>query len=153
MRLSCRLASLVLAATTIACSEPLTPSTVSGFYLLESVNGQPVPVVIGPIPEETITVLDGSVTLTSDANAYIYERRREVRQNVPSERTYSSRLRFVLDGTRMGFPIDCPPNANCMLLEGIIFGERLRIAVGGFSAPNAMIYEYRLAPSRIVPAN
>jgi hypothetical protein len=153
MRLSCRLAFLFFAAITIACSEPLTPASVSGFYVLESVNGQPLPVVIGPIPEETITVLEGSVTLTSDANAYTFERRREVRQNVLSEHTYSSRIGFVLDGNRIGFRLECPPNANCILVEGLIEGEKLRIAYGGFSFPNARIYEYQLAPARIVPLN
>jgi hypothetical protein len=150
MRLSCQ--AFLLAVTTIACSEPLTPGSVSGFYALQRVNGQALPVVIGPVPEETITVLEGSVTLTADANAYTFERRREVRQNVPSERTYSSRVGFVLDGTRIGFPIDCPPNANCMFVEGRLLGERLTIAYGGFSSANAMIYEYRLEPNRIVPA-
>ena len=153
MRLFCRLASLLFAATTIACSEPLTPSSVSGYYELESVNGQPLPVIIGPIPEETITVLEGSVTLTSEADAYTFERRREVRQNVPSERTYSSRVGFVLDGIKIGFLFDCPPNANCISVEGLILGKKLRIAYGGFSSPNPKIYEYALQPPRIVPAN
>jgi hypothetical protein len=152
MRLSCRFAFLVFAATTIACTEPLTPSSVSGYYELETVNGQPLPVIIGPIPEETITVLEGSVTLTTEATAYTFERRREVRQNVPSERTYLSNRRFVLDGNKIGFPIDCPINANCISVEGVILWETLRIAIGGFASPNAMIYEYRLAPNRIVPA-
>lgn len=153
MNLNCQTGFLILAATTIACSEPLTPSSVSGFYVLESVNGQPLPAILSPIPEATISVIYGTVTLMSDANAFTVERRREVRQNVPSERTYTSNLRFVLDGNRIGFIIDCPPNANCISIEGLISGSSLEVAYGGFASPNRIVYAYRLEPVGVVPAN
>src|SRR3990170_7277128 len=134
---------LPLFAAVIACTDSLAPRDVAGSYFLESINGQNLPVVIGPIPEETITVLSGGIALHEDGNAVTVERRREVSDNVPSENNYTFEQSFHLDGNRIRIfpPPFCPPNALalCVEIEGVITDSVLTLEIGPF------IYLYRRA--------
>lgn len=155
MKLWCQKAFLILAVSAIGCSDPSGPRSVAGVYLLESVNDQPLP---APLGENAISVIYGSVILTEDANATTVERRRDARQNVPTEFTLVSNYRYQLDGRWIDFIFDCPPHANCITIEGMITDDVLTIAIGGFAASFLTVYKYRLAPNlgpydRILVAN
>jgi hypothetical protein len=140
MRLSVQ-SILPLLAAVIACNDSLAPRDVAGVYFLERINGQNLPVVIGPIPEETITVISGEIALYEDRNAVTVERRREVRNNIPSENNYVFEQRFELDGNRIsiGPRSPCPPNANCVEITGVITDSILTLEIGQFT------YRYRRA--------
>lgn len=144
MRLSCQKIILLVSAVTLGCSEPLTPADVAAAYVLETVNGDPLPVVVRPIPEESIAVIAGSVTLTTAQRAITIERRRELHNNVPSENTYVSNFTFELDGDAITLYPECPPNALCGTLDGVVSGETLSLTYGRYSnAP--LVYTYRKA--------
>ena len=132
---------LPLLAAVIACSEPLEPRDIAGFYMLDTINGQRLPVVIGPIPEQTVSVQSGSLTLWEDGTAATIEQRREVRKNVPSEQTYTAELRYDLNGDRirLGPRTPCPPNALCAELNGVVNGAFVTLQLG------QLTYRYRQA--------
>lgn len=147
MRLSCKKAFFLLAAATLACGEPLSPRSVSGTYVLVSINGEPLPyAVLQPIPEETITVLLGTVSLDIDGNAIAVERRRENPQNNPTETTYSRASQYELNGRAIsfGFPQRCPPNALCIgIVEGVFMGSDLNVKVPSGFPDQPLTYQYR----------
>ena len=141
-RLYCQKIALLVSAFVLGCGEPLSPDTVAAGYVLETVNGQPLPVVLSPIPEESISVIGGSVTLTKAQRAITLERRRELHANVPTEEWYISNFTFTLDGNAITLYPECPPNALCGTLDGVLSGEALSLTYGRYSnAP--LVYTYR----------
>jgi hypothetical protein len=122
---------LLIAAVTLGCSDSLSPRSVSGYYVLESVNGQSLPVEMSAIPDESTRVIAGSLMLTPEGFATTFEHRREVRQNVSSENSFSGVFTFEIDGNDITlFPI-CPPNALalCGTIEGEISGSRAILTI------------------------
>ena len=146
MRLACQKIILLASAVTLGCTEPLSPADVAAEYVLETVNGDPLPVILVPIPEESISIIAGRITLTTEQRATTLEQRRELHDNVPSDNTYISNFTFTLDGNTMTLYPECPPNALCTTVDGVFFGETLRLAYGRYSnAPQ--VYTYRKAPT------
>ncbi len=147
MRHSCQKAFFLLAAATIACGDPLSPRPVVSAYVLESINGQPLPfAMMQPIPEETITVLHGTLTLYVDSRATSVERRREHPLNNPEETTYTRESGYRVDGNRIWIGvINCPPNALCVApSEGFIVGSTLTLNVRSSFTDAYLIYQYQL---------
>lgn len=150
MRLSCEKAFFLLAAATLACGDPLSPDEVAGSYVLESINGESLPFEIPqPIPEETITVLLGGVTLDGYGHATSVERRREHPLNNPIEKTYTRESGYRLEGNKIWIGvINCPPNALCVApTEGVIVGSTLSLKVRSGFTDMYVTYQYhRVAP-------
>ena len=142
-------AFVLLAVAALGCSDPVSPRGVSGHYVLVSINGEPLPyTVLQPIPEETITVLNGTVSLDFEGNATVAELRREHPQNNPTETTYTRASRYELDESTIsfGFPQPCPINAVCTgTAEGVVTESGLSVNVRSGFLDRPLTYQYRRA--------
>jgi hypothetical protein len=149
MRLSCLKALLPVVALTMACHESTAPPRmVSGVYLLESVNGQPVPAIVVAGQADTNFVLSATVTLDPAGNAVTAEHWRYVYQpNQTEEGTLTLRLEYRITdhSITIGSFQPCPANAMCIGNRvGKLIGTTLTLA---YENPTAPLYLYRLEPS------
>jgi hypothetical protein len=138
LRLFCQKVVVLLAVATLGCSDSLSPRAVSGFYELQSVNGQPLPVELSAIPEESMSVTGGSLILTPEGYATTLEHREQVDQNGTTFISFSGLFTFELDGNEITLIPICPPNALalCGTLEGVISGSEVVLTFGSST------YEY-----------
>jgi hypothetical protein len=145
MRLPCQKVLLVLAPLTLSCGDPTSPELPWHFYVLESVNGQPLPVILSPIPEATTTVLWANLTFQRDEDVIWVEHRREVSDNVSRENTYRTPLRYRRKGNtvQIGQFDLCPPEALCEILEGVFVGSALDLKVGWLSPTTPIVYKFQ----------
>jgi hypothetical protein len=145
MRLSCQKILLVLAPLTLSCGDPTSPRPPHDFYVLASVNGQPLPAILSPIPEATTTVLWATLAFQGDEDVIWLEHRREVSNNVPRENTYRTEMRYRRNGNavKIGLFDLCPPNVACATFDGVFVGSELRLTVGWFSPTTPIVYTYQ----------
>ena len=68
MRLSCQKVSLLLFASIIACHDPTGPSTISAHFVLQSINGRPLPTYLAATPGPTTTIISSDLTLDKAGN-------------------------------------------------------------------------------------
>jgi hypothetical protein len=105
----------------------LSPRSVSGFYQLQAINGQPLPAPISTVPEESWSVVNGSLRLTPEGYAVIIERRQELHENLVRELWLNATFTFELDGRDITLIPNCPPNALalCGTVEGVVSDSRI----------------------------
>jgi len=115
MRLSCQKAFLVVLVSTIACHDTTAPERISAGFVLQSVNGQPLPAVLFSDATGTRTVVSSTLTLTMDGQAFIGELYRQDSQGVVTQPTFTATLAYRLHGNQIeiGSFTLCPPNALC----------------------------------------
>ena len=148
MRLSRQKAFLLVLASSIACSGTTAPETVSAFFVLQSVNGQPVPAVLFSEPTRTRTVISSNLILDKQGHATINEADREDLQGVVTESVLTATLdyRLTADQIEIGSFTPCPPNALCAAnATGTISNGALTLN-NPLPAPNK-IYVYRTVPT------
>ncbi len=149
MHLSYLKAFLSIVALTTACHESTAPPrTVSGVYLLESVNGQPVPAVVYAGPADTTFMRSATLTLDVAGNAVRSEHWRYVYQpNRTDEGTFIANVHYKIAGDNItvgSFGI-CPPDALC---EGNKVGKLTSTALTlSYDSPTAPVFLYRLEPT------
>jgi hypothetical protein len=138
MRLSCQKAFVLVVASTIGCHETTAPP-VAGSYVLESINGQPIPANIQAEGGDTITVIYSSLTLDAAGKAQLSEHIRYVHPNSPpGEVTYTTGYSYrlvsnVIEGKNIVFDFSppCPPNALCPVPPtGTFVGSKLVLSWG-----------------------
>ena len=146
MRLSCEKASVLALTLTIACHDSTAPSPRDS-YLLESVNGQPVPTVIRAGGGDTTTLFWATLTLDAAGKAEIVAATRRVSTSAPPrEATDIARYSYRVFGDSIAFDYSppCPPNALCVRPP---YGKITGLTVNLFLGANpAASYIYRLAP-------
>jgi hypothetical protein len=148
MRLPCLKAFLPVIALTMACHDSTAPPrTVSGVYLLESVNGQPVPAIVYAEPADTSFMLSATLTLDVAGTAVRSEHWRYVYQpNRIDEGTFIANVHYRLagDNITVGSFGTCPPNAIC---EGNKVGKLTSTTLTlSYDNPTAPVFLYRLEP-------
>jgi hypothetical protein len=138
MRLPRQKAFFLVVASTMACSQTAAPPT-SGSYVLESINGQPVPANIQAEAGDTITVLSSSLTLDGFGRAQLSEHIRYVHPNSPpGEQNYTTGYSYSIKGSRIvgqiivfDYSPPCPPNALCVAPpQGRFSGFKLILTYG-----------------------
>lgn len=138
MRLSCQKAFILAVVSTLACHEATAPPISNG-YLLESINGQPIPANIQAEPGDTITVLYGLLILDGAGNAQLIEQIHYVHPNSPAgEVTYTTGYSYSIRenpvlGRTMVFDQSppCPANALCAAPpQGRFVGSKLVLSYG-----------------------
>lgn len=138
MRLSCQKAFILVVASTMACSQTAAPPT-SGDYVLESINGQPLPANIQAEAGDTIAVLSSSLTLDGVGRAQLSEHIRYVHPNSPpGEQTYTTGYSYRIEGSSIigqtivfDYSPPCPPNALCAAPpQGRFSGFKLILTYG-----------------------
>ena len=144
-----RLTFLGIAITSIAAcndaSAPLQPVN----YALTSVNGNPLPTTMTPIPESPV-VLSGTFLLDGGSHALAHEQRRDMSGN---EYDWNVRYRYTITGSKVTFNYDPPcggPAALCAIIPtGTIDGRHLFIDYSG--GQNALVYDYQSFPMINLP--
>lgn len=146
MRLTCQKAFLLVVAFTMACDESTAPpETTSGMYILETINGRPLPAIVSAGQADTSFVLWATLTLDDAGNAVRVERWRHVYPpNRTDEGTFTAQRSYRIDGDRItvGSFAPCLDTAVCEGNKvGRITGTTLTLA---YENPNAPIFLYRL---------
>ena len=147
MRLSCQKAFLVLLVSTIGCHNTTAPERISAGFVLQSVNGQPLPAVLFSDATRTLTVVSSILTLTMDGHAFIGESYRQDSQGIVTQPTFVATLDYRLHGDQIeiGSFTPCPPNALCAAnATGTLANGTLTLN-NPLPAPNK-IYFYRTGP-------
>lgn len=149
MRLSYQKAFLFSALLTMACAESTPPpGTVSRQYLLESINGQPLPALLSAAQADTTRILWATLSLDVAGNAYSADHwRRVYPPNQTEEATLALQLEYRITGDdiTVGSFKPCPSNALCMGNKvGKITSTTLTLAYT--DNPTAAVYVYRLMP-------
>jgi hypothetical protein len=148
MRLSCQKWFFVALALTTGCHDTIAPPAPrSRLYVLESVNGQPVPASLGG----STSVLWATLTLDVAGTAIRVDHIKSVFQNNSSENTYTTRAEYRVrgDSIEIGFFKPCPPGVLCIgNTLGMIADSSVALTVGYNPYPtNPTTYLYRLIQS------
>jgi hypothetical protein len=148
MRLSCKRVLVLALGLTMGCHDSTAPAAPSSqLYVLQSVNGQPVPVN----PGGSTTVVWATLTLDVVGNALTVDHIRSAFQNDSSESTIAFRRQYRIrgDSIEIGSFTPCPPGADCVGNSmGVLSDSSIALTVGYNSFPtNPIIYLYRLVPS------
>jgi hypothetical protein len=146
MRLSGQKAFVLALALTMGCHDATAPATPrTRLYVLESVNGRPVPVNLGG----SDSVLWATLALDPAGNAITVDHIKSVFQNNSSESTYSLRFEYRIrgDSIEIGSFQPCPDICAGNRV-GVISDSTVVLTVGYNSYPtNPIIYLYRLIQS------
>lgn len=146
MRLSCQKALLLVAALTMACDESTAPpQTLSGLYVLETINGRPVPAILSAGQADTSFVLSATLTLDDAGNAVRAEHWRYVYQpNRTDEGTFTANVKYRITGDRITVGSFTP------CLDAICEGNKVGRVTSttltlAYEDPNAPVFLYRLS--------
>jgi hypothetical protein len=147
MRLSRQPAFLLLFAATIGCHDSTAPIRIPTQFVLENINGRPLPTYLAPTPGLTPDILSASLTFEEDGKAVMTEHRREFDG---TETTVRNTFDYRIHGNNVevGSFTPCAPNANCLgTYKGTISGAALSLTIVAFSIDGSIIYNYRIAPT------
>jgi hypothetical protein len=148
MRLSRWTLSFLAFASILACHDTTAPERISAGFVLLSVNGQPLPVVLFSDATSTRTLVSSTLTLTMDGHAFIGEAYRQDSQGIVTTPTFTATFDYRLHGDQIeiGSFTPCPPNALCAAnATGTLSNGTLTLS-NPLSAPNK-VYFYSKGPS------
>jgi hypothetical protein len=146
MRLSRQPAFLLLFAATIGCHDTTGPIRIPTQFVLENINGRPVPTFLLATPGLTPTILWASLTFEEAGKAVMSEHRRAFDG---TETTITNTFDYRIHGNQVevGSFTPCAPNANCIgTYKGTIAGVTLSLTIT-LSIDGPIIYNYRIAPT------
>jgi len=149
MRLLRSLALACIGLGVLSCGDSTAPHPASGTYILESINGQPLPAFLSPIPEASISVLSGYLAIDNGSwNAVTVQNIREVYQNAPRETVDAQRYIYVIEGNSIMLLRFCVENdtALCRVSDGVISGSTVSLTVRHQLADQSFTYLYRRGP-------
>jgi hypothetical protein len=115
MRLSCQKAFMLVAAFTVACHESTSPPAVLRSFVLESVDTQPVPVVIQASGGDTTLLYWASLTLYEGGTADVAAHSRQVHAAIPPrEATDTTHYSYRIIGDSLALDYPCLDTAICV---------------------------------------
>jgi hypothetical protein len=116
MRLSRRTLSLIAFPLALACRDTTAPERISEGFVLQSVNGQPLPAVLFSDATRTLTVVSSILTLTMDGHAFIGEVYTQDSQGIVTQPTFTATLDYRLHGDQIeiGSFTPCPMGSFCL---------------------------------------
>lgn len=115
MSLSCQKAFVLVVALTAACHESTSPPAVLRSLVLESVDNQPVPVVIHASGQDTTTLYWASLTLYEGGTADIVAHSRQVHATLPPrEATDTAHYSYRIIGDSLALDYPCRDTATCV---------------------------------------
>jgi hypothetical protein len=128
-----RLASVVsvalLATAVFSCADSTIPKGIAGFYVLESINDQPIPVVVVDEPDFKLEVLQGSFTIDAIptySTSGLYRQTEGGETFILGQNTNGS---YTRKGTAIFFKEE-----DGTLIDGTLSNGVLTVDMGGFSA-------------------
>jgi hypothetical protein len=114
MRLSCLNALLSVVAFTMACHETTRPLAVLRSFVLESVDAQPVPVVIQASGGDTTLLYWASLRLYEGGTGDIAAHTRQVHSTLPTrEATDITHFSYRIIGDSLALDYPCNDTAMC----------------------------------------
>lgn len=148
MPLSCQKLLVLGLGLTIGCHDSTAPVTpASKLYVLQSVNGQPVPANTGG----STSIVWATLTLDAAGNATTVDHRQTIFQGTSSENTIAIRHQYRIrgDSIEIGFFTPCPPGADCISNTfGVVADSSIALTVSYIIYPTQpIIYFYRLVPT------
>jgi hypothetical protein len=142
MRLSRQSAFLLLFVATLGCDDSTAPIKIPTQFVLENINGRPLPTYLAPTPGLTPDILSASLTFEEGGKAVMTEHRREF-DGTETTITNTFDYRFHGNSVEVGSFTPCPPDANCFrTFKGTVSRLTLSLSIGG-----PIIYNYRIAPT------
>jgi hypothetical protein len=143
MRLSCKRVSIVLLVSTLACQSVLEPTRIAADFVLDNINGRPLPTFFSPIPEMPSIV---SATLHFDRSGKVVssELQRDMTQG---EVRVTYTLDYKIFGNRLEIGCFGPDSASALCavgFSGTISGDGLTLTI---SPDQSVIYNYKIAPT------
>ncbi len=143
MHLSRQKISLLVLASTIACSDSTGPRTVSAHFVLQSIDGRVLPTYLAATPGPSTTIFSSTLTLDRSGNAVITEHRDDM---LIGERTYTSTTTYTINGSQIEIAGQaCLVYPDCIgRRAGTIFYNRLNLTINP-RMDFPIVYEYRAA--------
>ena len=115
MRLLCLKALLPVVAFTVACHDTTSPPAVLRSFVLESVNTQPVPVMIHASGGDTTLLYWASLTLYEGGTADIASHTRQLHPTLPPrEATDTAHYSYRIIGDSLALDQPCNDTASCI---------------------------------------
>ncbi len=144
--------TVALTATLAAgCTDATAPpKRVTALYVLESVDGNPLPATFSMVPAGTTTIYWATLNLDAAGNATIAERRRRESGTSQQEQTHTILTDYEITGENIAIGPPCLDDtlADCAPKRvGQITGSTLTLS-GGLSDPQSLVFLYRLAVSK-----
>jgi hypothetical protein len=143
MRLDCKGVFLTVLVSTLACRSVSEPARIAADFVLDNINGRPLPTFVSPIPEAPSIV---SATLHFDRSGKVVttELQRDMSQ---SEVSVTYTLDYRISGNRVEIGCFGPDSASALCVAGFsgtISGDGLSLTIG---ADQSVIYNYKIAPT------
>lgn len=143
MRQSCLKALLPLAGLTMACHESIAPPKQPALFVLETLNNQPLPAIIGAGGGDTTTLLFASLFLDGAASARIITQTHQVSvSNPPRDVTDTARYSYRIVGDSVAFASSTPCGLCPLPPFGRVTSSTMTLFYGG-SPSSRSIYFYR----------
>jgi hypothetical protein len=141
----------VVLTLSLGCGEGTAPPEISGVYLLESINGQPLPRIIHDSEGYTTTVVWSTLTFDAAGHAALVERIRQTSPGNPQTeitQTTGYAYHFIGDSIAFDYSPPCPPDALCIGPPAgrVVDGSTLHLSYPG-DPPFRPVSVFRLAES------
>ena len=153
MRLPCWKALVLAFVFTAACHEPTAPPpTISGSFVLESIDGNSLPAIISAGAGDTTQMLSSTVEFDASGRAITVNHLRHSYLQYPAEETTLTRTqsyRIKGDSIEIGAFGACPGTVMCVgNVHGVLSGPTMAIAAWYNPYPtNPVVFVYRLVGS------
>ena len=132
---------LVVLVSTLACHNAAGPPTLSAEFVLDNIDGRPLPTYLAPTPGPTAIIFSASLALDGSGKAVMTEHRQDMLQG---DRWSTNTLDYRINDNRieLGCFHPTPANLLCTAYGGTISSETLSLTI----APSQpVIYNYRVA--------
>jgi len=134
---------LVVLVSTLACHNAAGPPSLPAEFVLDNINGRPLPTYLASTPGPTATIFSANLTLDGSGNAVMTEHRQDVlRGDFRSTITLDYRING--NTIELGCFRPHPANLLCIDYSGIISSVTLRLTI---ASSQPLIYNYRIAPT------
>ncbi len=143
MRLFSQKAFLLVLVSSIGCDSTTAPPSVSGYFVLQTINSRALPTFLAATPGNTATIVSSTLTLNTAGKAVVTEHRQDIFQG---DGTYSTTLDYRIHGTQIeiGSFSPCPINALCAAnWIGTFTPGGLSLSINPASVDFQIVYEYR----------
>ena len=142
MRLSCKRVSIVLLVSTLACRSVSEPARIAADFVLDNINGRPLPTFVSPIPE-TPSIVSATLHFDRSGKVVSSELQRDMSQ---SEVRVTYTLDYRISGNRVDIGCFGPNSTSALCVAGFsgtISGDGLTLSI---SPGQSVIYNYKIAP-------
>ena len=135
--------SIVLLVSTLACRSISEPATIAADFVLDNIDGRPLPTFVSPVPE-TPSIISATLHFDRSGKVVSSELQRDMTQG-------EVRVTYTLDYKISGYTvvIGCLGPASASALCAVGFSGT--ISVDGQSlalSPNqSVVYNYKIAPT------